>query len=154
LRARYWKLTPDEVENFTYDEDKLVNWDMKCTREPEEEAVFFGIFWYRKGIPIDYSSINGIAYYHNHIQSGEIPKITKFLKEKFGGKEFEKGSRIIMQDSKDVRSGKDIAALAKEVDTKFNTNTIITMEFIGATQEELKEAGMPEAKLLPIPDSD
>jgi len=43
-RSRYWKLTPDEVEKFTYPEDKLLNWDMKCIREPEEEARFIGVF--------------------------------------------------------------------------------------------------------------
>lgn len=153
MRARYWKLTPEEIEKLCYDEDKLVNWDMKCTREPEEEAIFFGIFWYRRGIPLDYTPINGIAYYHNHIQKGEIPKITKFLKDRFGGKELEKDTRIIMKDSKEIYSGKDIAELAKEVEIKFNTKTVITLEFIGVTQQELKEVGMPEAKLLPVPDS-
>ncbi len=150
-KSRYWKLTPDEVEKFTYNEDKLANWDMKCIREPEDDAVFIGVFMYKEGTPFDYESIKGITYYHNHIDREELPKITKFLKDKFGGKEMEKGERIFLSDSKEIYSGKDIASLARDMESNFNTKATITLEFRGLTEEEQKEAGLPEAKLLPIP---
>ena len=64
-KQRYWKITPDEMEKFGYNPDKLLNWDIKCTKHPEEEARFIGIFLYRNGTPYDYESIKGITYYHN-----------------------------------------------------------------------------------------
>ena len=39
-RSRYWNLTVDEVEKLTYDPDKVINWDIKCIREPEDAAQF------------------------------------------------------------------------------------------------------------------
>ena len=39
-RMRYWKITAEETDTFTYDESKLLNWEIKCIREPEEEAHF------------------------------------------------------------------------------------------------------------------
>ena len=63
----------------------------------------------------------------------------------------EKGDRIILKDSKEIFSSKDIGDLAKEMETKFNTKAIISLEFEDLTQEQLKESGLPEAKLLPIP---
>lgn len=150
-RARYWKITPEEMETFSYDEEKMLNWEIKCTREPEEDAIFIGVFLYRNGTPYDYESIKGLTYYHNHIPRTELPEITKFLKEKYGGKELEKGDRIILQGSKEFFSPKEIASLAKEMESKFNTKAIISLEFDKLDAEELKSAGLPEAKLLPIP---
>ena len=151
VRARYWKLTPDEVEKFSYNQDKLLNWDMKCVREPEENANFIGVFMYRNGTPYDYTPIKGIAYYYNNIDRKELPSITSFLKGKFGGKEMEKGERIILKESKEIYSPKDIAALAKEMESKFKTKATITLEFQDITPEEQKAGGLPDAKLLPIP---
>ncbi len=68
VKSRYWKLTPDEIETFTYDVEKLINWEIKCIREPEEEAIFIGVFLYRHGTPHDYESIKGICMYYNHIE--------------------------------------------------------------------------------------
>ncbi len=28
-RIRYWKLTADEMEKFSYNEDKMLNWEIK-----------------------------------------------------------------------------------------------------------------------------
>lgn len=151
MRTRYWKLTPEELEQINYPEDKVLNWEIKCTREPEEEAQFIGVFLYRRGTPHDYEQIKGIVYYYNNIDRKEIPNITKFLKNKFGGSEIEKGERIFLKNSKEIYSGKDLGALAKELETQFNTKAIITIEFEDFTLEEQKEAGLPEAKLLPIP---
>jgi len=150
-KSRYWKLTSDEVEKFTYNEDKLLNWEIKCIREPEEDAIFFGVFLFRHGISFDYELVNGIVYYHNHIPLNELPSITKFLKQKFGGTERERAERIFLQGSKEIYSGKDIASLAKELESKFNTKPIISLEFQDLTDEEIKESGLPGAKLLPIP---
>ena len=80
-----------------------------------------------------------------------MPGITKFLKSRFGGEELEKGERIFLVDSKEIYDGKDIAKLAKELQEEFTINPIITIELHDTTQEQLKEWGYPEAKLLPIP---
>ncbi|MFB5610912.1 MAG: hypothetical protein ACE5RT_03815, partial [Nitrosopumilaceae archaeon] len=101
-KQRYWKLTADEMESFSYDESKLLNWEIKGIREPEENAIFIGVFLYRKGTPMDYNPIKGICYFHNNLPRTELPNITKFLKNKFGGKEKEKGDRIFLEDSKEI----------------------------------------------------
>lgn len=150
-RSRYWKISPDEMEKFAYDENKLLNWEIKCTRDPESEAKFIGVFLYKKGTAFDYESVKGITYYHNNIPRKELPTITKFLQDKFGGKEMEKGERIFLKDSKEVYSPTDLASLAKSLEKEFKTKAIISLEFEGLTLEELKDAGLPEAKLLPIP---
>jgi len=151
VRCRYWKLSIDEVGKLTYDTNKVLLWEMKATRDPEEEARFIGIFLYRNGTPLDYNTVNGIVYYHSNIELNELPEITKFLKNKFGGKDIEKGERVFLKDSKEIYSGKEIAELAKEVESKFNTKVIITIEFQDLSEQEQKDAGLPEEKLLPIP---
>jgi hypothetical protein len=150
-RSRYWKLTPDEVEKINYPEDKLLNWDMKCIRKPEDESKFIGVFQYRHGTPMDYTPVKGIVYFHNNISRDELPKITKFLKNKFGGDSEEKGERVFLKNSKEIFASKDIASLAKEIEKEFNTSATITLEFEDISEEDLKKAGLPEAKLLPIP---
>ena len=150
-KFRYWKLTIEEIEKVTHDEDKVLNWDIKCIKEPEEEALFFGVFLYKADTPHDYESKKGITYYYNNIERSELPSITKFLKKRFGGNEVEKGERIILEGSKEIYSGKEIANLAKELQEEFTANPVITIELHDTTQEQLKEWGYPEAKLLPIP---
>jgi len=150
-RMRYWKLTIEEVEKLSYDESKVLNWEIKCTREPEDEAKFVGVFMYKNGTPKDYEAVKGITYYHNNIDRKELPEITKFLKNKFGGNNVEKGERVILEGSKEIYSGKEIAELAKELESKINAKAIITIEFQNISEQEQKDAGLPEAKLLPIP---
>ena len=150
-RSRYWKITPDEMDGFTYDESKLLNWEIKCVREPEVDAQFIGVFMYRHGTAYDYTPVKGICYFYNNIDREELPSITGFLKGKFNGNEMEKGERVFLKDSKEIYASKDIGDLAKGMETKFNTKAIISLEFEDLTVEQLKEAGMPEAKLLPIP---
>lgn len=150
-KQRYWKITPDEIEKFTYDENKILNWEIKCIRDPEDKAIFIGLFLYRHGTPFDYESVKGITYYYNNIPRSELPSITKFLQDRYGGKEMEKGDRIFLKDSKEIFSGKEIATLAREMETNFNTKAVISLEFQDLTTEEIKESGMPESKLLPIP---
>ena len=150
-RSRYWKITGDEMVTYSYDESKLLNWEIKCIREPEDEAHFIGVFMYRHGTAYDYESIKGICYFHNNIDRKELPTITSFLQEKYNGKSMEKGDRIILKDSKEIFSAKDIGTLAQEMEAKFNAKAIISLEFENLTPEQLKDAGLPEAKLLPIP---
>ncbi len=150
-KQRFWKITPDEIEKFVYNVEKLLNWEIKCIREPEEEARFIGVFLYRNGTPWDYESIKGITYFHNNIPRSELSSITKFLHDRFEGKEMEKGERIFLKGSKEIYSGKEISALAREMETKFNTKAIISLEFKDLSPEEIKEGGFPESKLLPIP---
>lgn len=63
----------------------------------------------------------------------------------------EKGERVFLKDSKQIYSGRDLADLAKAMEEEFNVKAVISLEFEDMTHEELKEAGLPEAKLLPIP---
>jgi len=151
VRSRYWKLTSDEIGKFTYDGDKVINWDIKCIREPEEDAKFFTVFLFRNGTPLGYEAVNGIVYNYNNIDRKETPNITKFLKGKFGGKIEEKGERIFLKDSDEIYAGNDISELAKELESKFNTTATITVEFQDISEDERKKAGLPDAKLLPIP---
>ena len=150
-KFRYWKLTIEDMEKVTHDDSKVLNWDIKCIRGPEENAEFFGIFLYKAGTPHDYESKKGMTYYYNNIERDELPPITKFIKNKFGGDEIEKGERIFLVGSKEIYSGKDIAKFAKELQDEFTINPIITIELHDATQEQLKDWGYPESKLLPVP---
>ena len=150
-RMRYWKLTIDEVEKLRHNEDKVLNWEIKFTREPEEDAKFIGVFLYRNGTPKDYEVVKGMTYYYNNIERSELPEITKFLKKKFGGKDIEKGERIFLEGSKEIYSGKEIAELAKELEPKLNAKAVISIEFQDISEQEQKDAGLPEEKLLPIP---
>ena len=150
-KFRYWKLTIEDMEKVTHDESKVLNWDIKCIRGPEENAEFFGVFLYKAGTPHDYETKKGMTYYYNNIERDELPPITKFIKNKFGGDETEKGERVFLVGSKEIYSGKDIAKLAKELQDEFTMNPIITIELHDTTQEKLKEWGYPEAKLLPVP---
>ena len=150
-RSRYWKLTADEVEKLTHDPGKILNWEIKGVRKPEEEAKFIGVFIYSKGTPLDYEMKKGIVYYHNNIDRKEIPEITKFLQERYGGNKIEKGERIFLDGSKEIYAGKDIAELARALDERFDTTSVVSIELEDVTQEQLKEWGYPDAKLLPIP---
>ena len=150
-RSRYWKLTSDEVKTLTHDPDKVLNWEIKCVFQPDTDAKFFGVFLYRFGTPHDYEKKKGIVYYHNNIDRNELPNITKFLQKRFGGEKIEKGERIFLEGSKEIYSGKEIADLANALNEKFHTKSIISMELDGVTQDELKEWGYPDSKLLPIP---
>ena len=150
-RMRYWKLTIEEVEKLSYNESKVLNWEIKCTREPEEKAKFVGVFLYKNGTPKDYEAVKGITYYHNNIELNELPEITNYLKKKFGGKVIEKGERVFLEGSKEIYSGKEIADLAQELESMLNAKAIITIEFQDISEQEQKDAGLPEAKLLPIP---
>ena len=151
VRSRYWKLTADEVEKLTHDPDKILNWEIKGVRKPEEEAKFIGVFIYHKGTPLGYEIKKGIVYYYNNIDRKEIPEITKFLQERYGGDKIEKGERIFLDGSKEIYAGKDIAELARALDERFDTTSVISIELEDVTQEQLKEWGYPDAKLLPIP---
>ena len=151
VRVRYWKLTGDEVKKLTHDTDKILNWEIKGVKEPEVDAKFIGIFLYRNGTPYNYETISGIVYYHNNIDRKELPDITKFLKNLFGGEVVEKGDRIFLKNSKEIYTGKEIGELAEVCDAEFNTKSVISIELTDATQEELKEWGYPASKLLPIP---
>jgi hypothetical protein len=151
VRSRYWKLTADEVEKLTHNTDKILNWEIKGVRKPEEEAKFIGVFMYRHGTPLGYEIKKGIVYYYNNIDIKEIPEITKFLEERYGGKKIEKGERIFLDGSKEIYIGKDIAELARALDERFDTTSAISIELEDVTQEQLKEWGYPDSKMLPIP---
>ena len=150
-RSRYWKLTADEVENITHNPDKVLNWEIKGIRKPEEEAKFIGIFMYRHGTPLGYEAKKGIVYYFNNIDRKETTEITKFLQNRYGGEKIEKDERVFLDGSKEIYSGKEIAELARALDEKFDTSSVISIELEDVTQEQLKEWGYPDAKLLPIP---
>jgi len=150
-RFRYWKLTSDDAKKLTHNPDKILNWEIKGVRKPEEDAKFIGIFLYRNGTPYGYDTLSGIVYYHNNIDRSELPNITKFLKNRFGGEVIEKDDRIFLKNSKEIYSGKEIGELAEECDAKFNTKSVISIELADVTQDDLNKWGYPNSKLLPIP---
>jgi hypothetical protein len=152
-RHRYWKITADEISKADYDQAKVLNWEIKGVREPEDQAIFIGVFLYRHGTPHDYNPIKGIAFYYNNVKRSEIGEVTKFLKDKFGGSEMEKGERIFLEGSKEIYSGKEIGQLAKDLESRFKLKAIISIEFKDITEEERKRSGLADAKLLPIPGS-
>ena len=144
-------MTSDEVKKLTHDTDKILNWEIKGVREPEVDAKFIGIFLYRRGTPYNYETIKGIVYYHNNIDRNELPDITKFLKNRFGGEVVEKDDRIFLKNSKEIYTGKEIGELAEVCDAEFNTKSVISIELTDTTQDKLTEWGYPTSKLLPIP---
>ncbi|MEM3089988.1 MAG: hypothetical protein QXY22_05405 [Candidatus Nitrosotenuis sp.] len=150
-RHRYWKLTADEMLKAEYDPAKVLNWEIKGIKEPESDAIFIGTFMYRNGTPLDYTPIKGIAFYHNNVEKKEVDEVTKFLKDKFGGEPKEKGTRVFLENSKEIYTGKEIGQLAKEMEAKFKLRGIISIEFKDITEEERKKSGLADAKLLPIP---
>lgn len=150
-RDRYWKLTSDEIEQINYNTAKILNWEIKCIREPEENAEFIGVFLYKAGTPFDYLPIKGIAYYYNNISRDELPEITKFLKSKVGGIEKERGERVFLENSKEFYSGKEVGQLAKEMEAKFKVKATISIEFENLSEDEKEQAKLPLAKLLPVP---
>jgi len=150
-RFRYWKLTSDDAKKLTHDVKKILNWEIKGVRKPEEDAKFIGIFLYRNGTPYGYDTLSGIVYYHNNIDRNELPAITKFLKNRFGGEVVEKDDRIFFKNSKEFYSGNDLVVLAEECDAIFNTKSVISIELAAVTQDDLKKWGYPDSKLLPIP---
>ena len=111
------------------------------------------MFLYKHGTPFDYNLIKGITYYHNNIERKEIPEISKFLKSKVGGEEKERGERVFLEGSKEFFSGKDVGHLAKELESKFKAKASISIEFENLTEDEKEHAGLPTAKLLPVPGS-
>ena len=148
-RIRYWKLTAEEMKKITYDTTKLLNWEIKAILDPDD-AKFVGLFWYKLGNPVDYESIRGIAFYHNNITKDMIDDVTKFLQSKFKGNVKTKGERILLSDSDEITKSVDIASLSEQMDEKFHTTSIITLEFEGMDAEEQQTTGLPESKLLPI----
>ena len=150
-RLRYWKLSADELAALSYPEDRILNWDIKCVRPPEEEARFVGVFLYRNGTPRGYEPVRGIVYYHNNVPRAELPSITGFLRKRFGGRDEEKGERVFLVGSAEIYGAGEIASLARSLEAELGARATITLEFGGMTEDEAREAGLPEAKLLPVP---
>jgi len=150
-RYRYWKLTADEIANSQYDASKVLNWEIKGVKEPEEDAIFIGVFLYRNGTPLGYESVKGMALYHNNVKKDEVSEVTKMIKDKFGGSDKQKGDRVLFEGSKEIYSGSEVGQLAKELESKFNLKAVISIEFKEFSEDERKKSGLADAKLLPIP---
>lgn len=150
-RHRYWKLTADDISKADYDPSKVLNWEIKGIKEPEDQAIFIGVFLYREGTPFEYNPIKGVVFYYNNVKKNEVDEVTKFLKDKVGGIEKEKGSRIFLEGSKEIYSGREIGQLARDLEAKFKLKAVISIEFQDITEEERKKSGLADAKLLPIP---
>lgn len=148
-RLRYWKLTVDDLKKAQYDPNKVLVWEIKCNKD--DKGAVFGVFCYRNGTPWDYTSIPGIVFYHNMIDGDEINRITKFLKDKFGGEPAEKGSRIFLKGSRSTYDPKEIAELAVQIGTTFEVSTELTVELENLTTSEQEQSNLPSSKILPIP---
>ncbi len=124
-------------------------WEIKCSKD--DQGSHFGVFCYRNGTPWDYTSVHGIVFYHNMISKEEVDKITKFLKDKFGGEVAEKGNRIFLKNSRETYLPKEMADLAVELGNKFEVSTELTVELENFTDSEQQQSNLPSTKLLPIP---
>ena len=80
-----------------------------------------------------------------------VNEVVKFLKDKYGGDQKEKAERIFLVGSKEIYSPKEIGALAKQLESKFELKAVISIEFGDISEEERKKSGLADAKLLPIP---
>lgn len=148
-RMRYWKITPEEAGALEYDREKLVNWEIKCALP--DQSSFVGVFLYRRGTPFDYESVRGVCMYHNNVGKDVAGRVAGMLAERYGGKRIEKGERMFLKGSDEPYGGDEIGSLASAVESEIGGKAVISLEFEGATAEELAGCGMPEAKLLPIP---
>ncbi len=147
-RQRYWKLEPDEVAGFTYNESKMLNWEIKCTKD--DGVSFVGAFAYKHGIPVEYESIIGVGLYHNNIDDAQKNDIVRMLKKKYGGSIEDYSNRIIVHDAAIPYSGPEICELGRELESMIDGKSIISLEFEGLTQDEQDNSGLPATKLLPV----
>ena len=85
------------------------------------------------------------------IKRDEVEKLTKFLKDKFGGEQAEKGERIFLKDSREIYLSKDIADLAVELEKTFETSIEITVELENFSVPEQEKSNLPSNKILPVP---
>ena len=148
-RLRYWKLTIDDLRKAQYDQNKVLIWEIKCTKD--DAGAHFGVFCYRNGTPWDYTLVKGIVFYHNMISDGEVKSITKFLKDRFGGEPGEKGSRVFLKTSRETFDPKEIADLAVSLGDTFEASTELTVELENFTPSEQEQSNLPPSKILPIP---
>lgn len=149
MRMRYWKMDADELVNANYPVEKVNHWEIKCT---VEEHRHFGVFWYRYGTPYDKDPVYGLSFYYNEIPSQSVREITDFLQSKTGGKILQRKTRIFLAGSNEFSDPKTIANLAKELNSKFNVFTEITIEFEKVTKDEQEHNTfrLPSNKMLPI----
>jgi hypothetical protein len=149
MRLRYWRLAADDVLEATYPPEKVNHWEIKCM---QGEYQHFGVFWFRYGTPFDKEPVHGICFYYNEIQEESIQKLLDLLQSKFGGTLLRKKTRVFLQGSKEFSDPKSIAILAKEISTRFNVPSEITIEFEKVTQQEQERNAfnMPSKKALSI----
>ena len=148
-RLRYWRLTVEDLRKAQYDPKKVLIWEIKCTKD--DQGTHFGVFCYRDGTPWEYTSIHGIVFYHNMISKEEVDKITKFLKDQFGGEPAEKGSRVFLKNSREIYQPKEIADLAVQLGDTFEGSTELTVELENFSGAEQEQSNLPSNKILPIP---
>lgn len=147
-RQRYWKLGADEVAGLAYAEEKLLNWDVRCSMDDGSSLV--GVFAYRHGTPVGYESVRGVSYYHNHVDAEARKRVTSELRSRYGGRPEEHSDRVILRGSEVPYSGAEIGSLARALESALGAEAVVTLEFEGLTQDEQEAAGLPPAKLLPI----
>lgn len=153
MRARYWRLSINDLLNAAYPSEKTNHWDIKCIQGEHEH---FGVFWFRYGTPFDKEPVHGICFYFNDVPKKIINDLSSFLQSKFGGKLLHRQSRGFLQGSKEFSDGSSIGLLANELSTRFSAPVEITIELEKVDKEEIdKEAyKLPSSKALPIPGPD
>lgn len=153
MRLRYWRLAAEDILEATYPPEKVNHWEIKCM---QGEYQHFGVFWFRYGTPFDKEPVHGICFYYNEIPEVSIQKLLNFLESKFGGTPIRRKTRVFLKGSQEFSDPKSIAILAKEMGTKFNAPTEITIEFEKVTQQEQEQNAfnMPPKKSLPIVGTD
>ncbi len=139
----------EDLRNAQYDPKKVLIWEIKCIRD--DQGTHFGVFCYRNGTPWDYTSVHGVVFYHNQITQDEVNRITKFLKDKFGGEPAEKGNRVFLKNSSEIYQPKEIADLAVQLGDTFESSTELTVELENFSEPEQQQSNLPSSKILPIP---
>lgn len=125
-RVLYWHLTPDDVANKEYPEDKLIHWEI---RSYLDEKSYISIYWFRSGVPFDKEPINGLAMYGYEIDDSIIEKVKDFISREFGGEVLTRSHRIFFDNSKVIIDNRSIAALAKKIDQQFKLISEVWLEF-------------------------
>jgi hypothetical protein len=80
-----------------------------------------------------------------------VDRLTKFLKDKFGGEPAEKSSRIFLKGSREIYAPNEISDLAVQLGDNFEVSAELSIELENFTEPEQQASNLPSSKILPIP---
>jgi hypothetical protein len=139
----YWHLTPQEVSETPYPEQKLIHWEIRCGFSEES---YFSIYWFKVGVPYDKEPINGIALYAVECGKEVVKQLEEFLLKTVGGNIVRRAYRVFFSGARVERDNKSLGDLAVKLVNRFNAGGEIWLEFEGLTDEEAQTL-FPEKSL-------